>query len=103
MSLDQGLLESAYENLLQSISEYNDKYGYLGANWEREIQELFDNNENISFRVYYEDMIYSCDIYFNAGEWFPDTYLWHCAEEALEFGIEDERIDNPVPFYIEQA
>ena len=100
MSLDQGLLEAAIENLENSISEYNDRYGYLGANWEDEVQTRFDDGEWISFRVYFEGD-YSYDSHFEDGEWSPDTYIERIAEDALEFAIEEDRIENPLPEFIE--
>ena len=100
MALDKGLLETAYANLENSISEYNGRYGYLGANWERCVQERYDERSWVSFRVYF-DGDYCYDAHFADGQWSPETYLWLIAEESLEFAIADDRIEDPLPRFIE--
>lgn len=101
ISIDQGLLEAAHENLLKSIAEYNDRYGYLGADWDREVKAYYDAGKGISFSVYFEELILEEWVHFEPGEWSLDTYLWTCAERALERSLTDDRINDPLPYYIE--
>ena len=102
-SIDKGLLNAAVENLENSISEHNARYGYLGADWDREVRQRFEAGEWVSFRVYYEGLVYSCDVRLEKGQWSPDTYLCKVAEEALRHAIGDGRIENPMPVFIEQT
>lgn len=102
--IDEELLEAAAARLEDSIAEYNERLGYLGADWHEEVRRAYDEARPVSFRVYFEDSTISYDVYFDVNDWNPDDYLWEVAGESLAFSVQlarDGQIEDPLPESIE--
>lgn len=98
-------IEETLAALRKSIADYNDRYGYLGANWEKQIEERYDDFQSIAFDVYFDSDM-SVWVCLDAGGWNLSNYLGQVAEIALEKAeelLEDGWIESLVPEFIEMT
>ena len=96
-------IREAVQVLQESIRDYNDRYGYLGTDWERQVEERYDDNQSLSFDVYFENDI-DVWVFLEAGSWNLANYLDQVTEIALEKAeayLEEGLIQSLIPEFIE--
>ena len=96
---------SICSRIKELIAAYDDRYGYLGGDWNATLETIFEEGKPLILRIYF-DNDERTDVILDHGEWAPSDWLDFVVDDALAAAkaLEAEgRILSILPQHIEFA
>ena len=96
---------SICSRIKELIAEYDNRYGYLGGDWNATLETIFEEGKPLILRIYF-DNDERTDVILDHGEWAPSDWLDFVVDDALAAAkaLEAEgRILSILPQHIEFA